>query len=102
MAQHEEKFGVKFLLDGTTCIPSFWLQALILHCGFWEHQLSSHFKDLPVTTDLSHLSLLDPFFHPIACHMFILIFMVKGSNTSVLRAIPVLITLFCSAFSHGK
>lgn len=50
-----ESLESKSLVDATSCILSFGLQALILHCGLWACQLSSCFKDLPVTTDLSHL-----------------------------------------------
>lgn len=73
-----EAWSRQFLFDGTNCILPFWLQALTLHCGFGTHQLSSHFKDLPAATALSHFSLPALLLLPVLLPMFILIFLVEG------------------------
>lgn len=95
-----ESLESKSLVDATSCILSFGLQALILHCGLWACQLSSCSKDLPVSTDLSHL-----FASPAVSSYSLLYvhpdFLLEGSNRGVLRALPVLLTtLLCSAFSQ--
>lgn len=96
----EEAWSLQFLLSGTSCVL-FWLQALALYFGLGTHQLSSHFKDLPATTDSSHFSLLTLLLLPILLPVFILIFLVEGrGNTGMMKAVlSFLLTPLCSACS---